>query len=121
MATVEIDPLVQEFTAKERPLVIGGELVPAASGRTFETYDPSTGEVLAHVAEGAEEDINRAVKAARKAFDDGPWAKLKPSERGRRVHRIGDLIMEHADELAALETLDNGKPFGFAMATVAVA
>jgi phenylacetaldehyde dehydrogenase len=116
MATVEIDPLVREFTAKDRPLLIGGEWVPAASGKTFETYDPATGEVLAHVAEGDEEDIDRAVKAARQAFDEGPWSSLKPSERGRLVHRIGDLIMEHAEEFAVLEALDNGKPFAVAKA-----
>ncbi|MBV9166701.1 MAG: aldehyde dehydrogenase family protein [Solirubrobacterales bacterium] len=116
MAIVELDPLVREFTAKERPMLIGGEWVPAMSGNTFETYDPSTGEVLAHVAEGDKADIDRAVKAARRAFDEGPWGKLTPSERGRLVHRIGDLIMEHADELATLETLDNGKPFAVAKA-----
>jgi phenylacetaldehyde dehydrogenase len=116
MATVEVDPLVREFTAKERPMLIGGEWVPAASGKKFETYDPSTGEVLANIAEGEKEDIDRAVKAARRAFDDGPWGKLTPSERGRLVHRIGDLIMEHADEFAMLETLDNGKPFAIAKA-----
>jgi phenylacetaldehyde dehydrogenase len=116
MATVELDPAVREFTAKERPLLIGGQWVAAASGKTFETYDPSTGEVLANVAEGDQEDIDRAVAAARKAFEDGPWTKLTPSERGRLVHRVGDLIMEHADELATLETLDNGKPFAVAKA-----
>jgi len=116
MTTVEVDPVIREFTAKERPLLIGGEWTPAASGKTFETYDPSTGEVLADVAEGDKEDIDRAVKTARQAFDTGPWRKLTPSERGRLVHRIGDLIMEHADELATLETLDNGKPFSVARA-----
>ncbi|HEX2482720.1 MAG TPA: aldehyde dehydrogenase family protein [Methylomirabilota bacterium] len=116
MATVEVDPLVQEFTAKERPLLIGDQWLPAASGRTFETFDPATGEVLAHVAEGEKVDIDRAVAAARQAFDEGPWSKMKPSERGRLVHRIGDLVMEHAEELAALETLDNGKPFAVALA-----
>jgi phenylacetaldehyde dehydrogenase len=116
MATLEVDPLVRDFTETERSLLIGGEWSPAASGKTFETYDPSTGEVLAHVAEADAEDIDRAVRAARKAFDDGPWGKLTPSERGRLVHRVGDLIMEHADELAALETLDNGKPFAIAKA-----
>ena len=91
MTAVEVEPLVRVFTATERPLLIGGQWAPAASGKTFETYDPATGEVLAHVAEGAKEDIDRAVRAARQAFDEGPWSKLKPSERGRLVHRIGDL------------------------------
>ena len=72
--------------------------------------------MLANVAEGDSEDIDRAVKTARAAFDSGPWTKMTPSERGRIIHRIGDLILEHGDELAALETLDNGKPMAIARA-----
>ncbi len=79
-------------------------------------FNPATGEVLANVAEGDSEDIDRAVKTARAAFETGPWATMKPSDRGTIIHRIGDLILEHGDELAALETLDNGKPFAIARA-----
>src|ERR1700721_578218 len=79
------------------------------------TPNPATGETLAHVAEGGAEDIDRAVRAARKAFDDGPWSKMTPSERGRIIWRIGDLILEHAEELAQLESLDNGKPYAVAL------
>ena len=97
-------------------MLVGGDWVGAASGKTFEVFNPATGEVLANVAEGDSEDIDRAVMTARAAFDTGPWTKMTPSERGRIIHRIGDLILDHGDELAALETLDNGKPMGIARA-----
>ena len=117
MATeIQIDERAREFVGSERPMLIGGDWVNSASGKTFEVFNPATGEVLANVAEGDSEDIDRAVKTARAAFEGGPWAKMSPSERGRIVHRIGDLILEHGDELAALETLDNGKPFAIARA-----
>jgi phenylacetaldehyde dehydrogenase len=78
--------------------------------------NPATGETLANVAEGDAEDINRAVSAARKAFESGPWSRMTPSERGRLIWKIGDLILENAEELAQLESLDNGKPVGVALA-----
>ncbi len=99
-----------------RSLLIDGEWVTSASGATFETVDPATGEVLVHVAQGGVEDVDRAVAAARRALEDGPWSKLNPSERGRLIHRVGDLIMENAEELAELEALDNGKPKSVAFA-----
>jgi phenylacetaldehyde dehydrogenase len=111
-----VDERALRFTAEPRRMLINGEWLDAADGNTFETYDPSTGEVLAHVAEGRAEDIDRAVRAARKAFESGPWPRMTPSDRGRLLHRIGDLILENVDELAALETLDNGKPLGVAKA-----
>ena len=99
-----------------RELLIDGAWVPAAGGQTFETHDPGTGELLARVAEGGAHDIDLAVRAARRALEDGPWSRLNASERGRIIHRVGDLIMEHADELAELESLDNGKPKSVALA-----
>ena len=117
MATeVEVNPSALEFVSSERRMLIGGDWVEAASGKTFEVYNPATGEVLANVAEGDTEDIDRAVKAARAAFETGPWTQMTPSERGRIIHRLADLILEHGDELAALETLDNGKPIAVARA-----
>ena len=113
--TVTVDRSVEEFTAAPRKLFINGQWADAASGKTFETPNPATGETLAWVAEGDAEDINRAVRAARAAFD-GPWSRMTPSERGRIIWRIGDLILAHADELAQLESLDNGKPFAVAQA-----
>src|SRR5215467_15989460 len=112
--TVTLDRNVEEFIGAPRQLFINGQWSQAASGKTFETPDPATGETLARVAEGEAEDINRAVKAARRAFDEGPWSRMTTSERGRIIWRIGDLILEHLDELAQLESLDNGKPFNVA-------
>jgi phenylacetaldehyde dehydrogenase len=113
--TVTVDQTVEQFTAAPRQLFINGQWTDAASGKTFETPDPATGDTLARVAEGDAEDIDRAVRAARSAFDDGPWGRITPSERGRIIWRIGDLILEHAEELAQLESLDNGKPYGVAL------
>jgi len=103
-----------EFIKRANKLLIGGQWVDAASGKTFASYNPATGEVLTHCAEGDAEDINRAVTAARKAFESGPWKTMTASERGRIVWKIGDLMLEHADELAELEALDNGKTRGVA-------
>jgi phenylacetaldehyde dehydrogenase len=114
--TVTVDQNVQQFTTTPRQLFINGQWADAASGKTFETPNPATGAALASVAEGDAADIDRAVRAARKAFDDGPWSRITPSERGRIIWRIGDLILEHAEELAQLESLDNGKPYDVALA-----
>ncbi|GMN45851.1 hypothetical protein TIFTF001_015041 [Ficus carica] len=91
--------------------LINGHFVDAASGKTFPTYDPRSGEVIAHVAEGNAEDIDRAVSAARKAFDEGPWPKMTAYERSRIMLRFADLIEKHNDEIAALEAWDNGKTY----------
>ena len=105
---------VQEFLDKPRKMFIDGKWVEAASGKTFPTYNPATGEVMAQVAEGDREDINRAVKAARKAFDGGPWPEMTASERGRLIWKLADLIEQHLEEFAQLESLDNGKPLSVA-------
>jgi phenylacetaldehyde dehydrogenase len=112
----DLDRKVEEFIAAPRQLFINGQWSEAASGMTFETPNPATGETLARIAEGDAEDINRAVRAACQAFENGPWSRTTPSERGRIIWRIGDLILEHTDELAQLESLDNGKPFAVAQA-----
>ncbi|KAF7806105.1 aldehyde dehydrogenase family 2 member B4, mitochondrial [Senna tora] len=91
--------------------LINGQFVDAASGKTFPAYDPRTGEVIARLAEGDAQDINRAVSAARKAFDEGPWPKMPAYERCRILLRFADLVEKHSNELAALETWNNGKPF----------
>jgi phenylacetaldehyde dehydrogenase len=105
---------VQEFLATPRKMFIDGKWVEAASGKTFPTYNPATGEVMAQVAEGDREDINRAVKAARKAFDGGPWPEMSASDRGRLVWKLADLIEQHLEQFAQLESLDNGKPLSVA-------
>ncbi|XP_007044551.2 PREDICTED: aldehyde dehydrogenase family 2 member B4, mitochondrial [Theobroma cacao] len=92
-------------------LLINGNFVDSASGKTFPTYDPRTGDVIAYVAEGDTEDINRAVSAARKAFDEGPWPKMTAYERSMVLFRFADLIDKHTEELAILETWDNGKTY----------
>jgi phenylacetaldehyde dehydrogenase len=97
-------------------MLINGKWVEAVSGKTFPTYNPATGEVLARVAEGDKEDIDRAVKAARAAFETGPWSKLTASERGRLIWKVAELIEENLEEFAELETLDNGKPLKVARA-----
>ena len=114
--TVTLDRNVEAFIGAPRQLFIDGQWTAAASGKTFDTPNPATGDTLARIAEGDAEDIDRAVRAARRAFDDGPWSRMTPSERGRIIWRIGDLILEHADELAQLESLDNGKPYAVAKA-----
>ena len=111
---VTLDKNTEAFIATPRQLFINGQWADAASGKTFETPNPATGETLASISEGDIEDINRAVRAARSAFDDGPWSKMTPSERGRLIWKIGDQIYEHLDELAQLESLDNGKPYAVA-------
>ncbi|HKF36640.1 MAG TPA: aldehyde dehydrogenase family protein [Ktedonobacteraceae bacterium] len=97
-------------------MLVDGQWVESASGKTFDTINPSSCQVLAKVAEGDAEDINRAVAAARKAFESGPWPKLTPSQRGQLLWKVADLIEQHAEELAQLETLDNGKPIKYSRA-----
>ncbi|MFY9730732.1 MAG: aldehyde dehydrogenase family protein [Candidatus Acidiferrales bacterium] len=111
---VQLDDKVTSFVGKKQKMLINGKWVEAASGKTFPTYNPATGEVLSHVAEGDGEDIDRAVKAARAAFEKGPWSKISPSERGRMMWRLADLIEKHTEEFAQLESLDNGKPLKIA-------
>ena len=91
-------------------MLIDGKWVDSVSGKTFETINPATGEVIARVAEGDKADVDKAVKAARGAFEKGPWRKMNARERGRLLYKLADLIEENIEELARLETLDNGKP-----------
>jgi phenylacetaldehyde dehydrogenase len=113
---VEPDNRVMDFVSRKHQMLINGKWVEAASGKTFPTFNPATGEVLAHVAEGDREDIDRAVKAARAAFETGPWSRLTASERGRLIWKLADLLEENLEEFATLETLDNGKPLKIARA-----
>jgi|TARA_B100000700_G_scaffold110007_1_gene123949 aldehyde dehydrogenase (NAD+) len=113
MATAEI---VARPTIRQTQCFIGGEWIPAESGNTFETVHPATGEVIAQVAEGDSVDVDKAVKAARKAFDEGPWRTMDARERGAIMYRLADLIEAEMEELAALETLDNGKPISDSLA-----
>jgi phenylacetaldehyde dehydrogenase len=116
MSTTTVGKLVHDFVTTPRQLFTDGKLVDAKAGRTFETLNPATGETLATVAEGDSTDIDQAVHAARRAFDTGPWGRMTASDRGRIIWRIGDLITEHLEDFAELETLDNGKPLSVALA-----
>ena len=117
-ATMEtpIHQNVTTFLGTPRKMLIGGRWLEAASGNTFPTYNPATGEVLAQVAEGNSIDVDRAVTAARKAFESGPWRRLTASERGRLIWKLADLLESHLEEFAQLESLDNGKPVSVARA-----
>nr|ACH63235.1 alcohol dehydrogenase [Rheum australe] len=92
-------------------LFINGEFVDSVSGKTFETRDPRNGEVIAEVAEGDKEDVDLAVKAAREAFDHGPWPRMSGYQRGRIMMKLADLIEQHLEELAAIDSMDAGKLF----------
>jgi aldehyde dehydrogenase (NAD+) len=100
----------EEVKIKPGKLFIDGKWVDSVSGKTFDTLNPATEEVITSIAEGDSADIDLAVTAARKAFEDGPWGKTDARERGRILLRVMDLIEKNKDELALLETLDNGKP-----------
>jgi len=108
-------PEVRAWLARPKGLFIDGSWVDAASGRTFETRDPATGEVLTQVAHGEAEDVDRAVRAARRAFE-GEWALWTPAQRQRLLFKIGEAVYDHAEELAQLESLDNGKSAAVAQA-----
>ncbi|KAG8489813.1 hypothetical protein CXB51_017912 [Gossypium anomalum] len=105
------EPIQPSIQIDHTQLLINGQFVDAASGKSFPTVDPRTGDVIARVAEGDLEDINRAVAAARKAFDEGPWPKMTAYERSRIMLRFADLLEKHTEEVAKLETWDNGKPY----------
>jgi aldehyde dehydrogenase (NAD+) len=105
-----------DFLQRPKQLLIGGKWAPAKSGKTFETLNPANEDVLALVAQGGKADVDEAVKAARKAFEEGKWPAMSPHQRARYLFRVADLIEAHADELAMLESLDNGKPLAQARA-----
>src|ERR1700759_139256 len=120
MATIPVDSRINsktaDFLGRQHPMLIDGRFVLAASGKAFPVYNPATGEVIAQVPEAEEEDVNRAVSAARKAFDEGPWTKLSTSQRGALIWKLADLIEANLEEFAEIESVDNGKPFSVAKA-----
>jgi len=105
----QLNPKVADFISKPRKMLINGEWVDSVSGKTFPVYSPATGEEMATVTEGNKEDINLAVIAAREAFENGAWRTMPPQERSRIIWKIGELMYENIDELAELESIDNGK------------
>jgi aldehyde dehydrogenase (NAD+) len=105
-----LSPNVPDIKIKHTQCFINGRWEPAASGKTFETINPATEEVIAEVAEGDAADVDRAAKAARRAFETGDWPKMDARDRGRLMYQLADAIEDQIDDFAALETLDNGKP-----------
>jgi phenylacetaldehyde dehydrogenase len=117
MDTIALDPRLHHaagFLGRSPGMLIDGKLVPAVSGKTFAVYNPATGTVIANVPEGDKADVDLAVAAARRAFDDGRWARVTRSDRGRMLWRLADLIERDLEELAELESIDNGKPYSVA-------
>jgi aldehyde dehydrogenase (NAD+) len=106
--TVSATPDVE---IRETECFIDGKWLPAASGKTFATINPATEEEICQVAEGDAEDVDLAAKAARHAFETGPWSKMDARDRGRLMYLLADRMESELEDLARLETLDNGKPF----------
>ena len=111
-------PAVFEPTVKisANKLLINGKWVDAVSGKTFATINPSTGEPITQVAEADAADVDKAVAAARFAFEKSAWRKMSAAQRGGLMYKLADLVEKHADELAELEAWDNGKPYSVARA-----
>src|SRR5277367_1447427 len=121
MATIALDSRLDKntsnFIASEHRMLIDGKFVKAASGKTLPVYNPATGDVMAHVPEAEAVDVDRAVRAARRAFDEGPWQrKLTASQRGRLLWKLADLLESHLEEFGEIESMDNGKPLAVARA-----
>src|SRR6266576_3464078 len=113
IAATDILVELQPQKAKREPgkLFINGEFVDALSGKTFTTHYPATADVITTIAEAGKEDVDLAVKAARKAFEEGsPWRKMNSVDRTRCLLKLADLIRSNSEELSELETLDTGKP-----------
>src|SRR5271157_4906940 len=109
-----IKPSIRQFVGTHRRMLIDGQWVDAKSGDSFHVYNPATGEVMANVASGDYADIDLAVKAARRAFEQGPWSRMTHAERAKLVWKLADLIEQNLEEFAQIESLDNGKPLAVA-------
>src|SRR3984957_17845509 len=116
MATLMSSPQESQAAISATKLLINNRWVASESGKTFATINPSTGEEICQIAEADAADVEKAVTAARAAFEHGPWRKMAASQRGRLLLRLADLIESHGNELARLEALDNGKPVSVATA-----
>ncbi len=114
VSEIQLNNQVTNFLKQPKKLLINGKWVDAANGKTFPVVNPATGEVIAQVAEGTAEDIDRAVKAARQAFENGPWSKITVSDRSKLIWKLADLLEANLEEFAELESLDNGKPINVA-------
>ncbi|WP_240375870.1 aldehyde dehydrogenase family protein [Bacillus piscicola] len=108
--TLEISDKITNFLKETKKLYINGEFSKSVSEKTFDTPNPATGEVLATIYEAGEKDVDQAVKAAKEAFENGPWSSMSTAERAKLMFKLADLIEDHKEELAQLDALDNGKP-----------
>ncbi len=115
-ATSDLSTAVRDFLPEKHGLLIAGRFEPAQSGETFAVENPANEETIAQVARGGAADVDAAVRAARRAFEEGPWTRLTPSERGQLIWRLADAIETHSEDFAQLECLDNGKPLAVARA-----
>src|SRR5699024_6385749 len=107
---MELSEKTLSLLNKSKQLLINGDFTNSISAKTFETYNLSNWEVLANVSEAAAEDINKAVDSAKRAFEDGPWSKMTPAERGHLMYNLSILIEENLQVIAEIDSLDNGKP-----------
>src|SRR5262245_13109203 len=114
--SIEISEARPQVKVGPTKLLVNGKWIDSASGKTFPTINPSTGEIITYVAESDAPDVEKAVAAARHAVEKRPWTKRSAAQRGRLLNKLADLIEDHADELAQLESLDNGKPYHVAKA-----
>ena len=116
LAAPPLSEQTRRFLDRAGKLLIDGQWRAALSGKTFEVFDPASGEAIARCAAGEKGDIDAAVHAARRALESGAWSRMTGSERGRLIWKLADLLEQHGDEFAELETLDNGKPLTVAKA-----
>lgn len=118
MALINLTPETQSFVAKDKKLLIGGQWHDAGSEALIDVINPADGQRISGIGDASTADVDKAVAAARLAFESGPWPDMKPGERSRLIYQIADRMEAHAEELAQLETLDNGKPINFARGDV---
>ncbi len=119
MPTVELSPTVKSFLDADKRLLIAGDWTDASSEALIDVINPADGARISGISDAAQQDVGKAVAAARAAFESGPWPEMKPGERSRLIYKIADAMEARAEDLAQLETLDNGKPINFARSDVA--
>ncbi len=119
MPTVELSPTVKSFLDADKRLLIAGDWTDASSEALIDVVNPADGARISGISDAAQQDVDKAVAAARAAFESGPWPEMKPGERSRLIYKIADAMEARAEDLAQLETLDNGKPINFARSDVA--